>query len=398
MAATKVLVIDDDLNIQRVLIAALKQEGFEVQVASDGNAGVRMATESPPDLILMDVAMPGLDGYAATQRIRASEKAGHRVPIIMLSSEADMQQRVRGLRAGADDDIVKPFHPLELMARIKALLARSGMSVVRRERAGAEPTTLGKLAVFYGAKGGVGTTTIAINTAIALAADPKRKTALIDANLQFGDLRVFLDIGPDKPSIVDAIAEPELDTDLLRTILVDRSGVGLLLAPPTPEAADTVVEKQRAEANTLTDLIGLFRKLHDYTLVDMSTQIDDFNLHLFDEADVIFVVMTADLSCLKNVRLVLQTMKNLGYEREKVQLVLNRSNAYTGINVANAEAALGRPIGYQIINEYRGAIGALNSGQPFMVSRPDGTLGRSVTEFARAIDRLLAGEAVAARS
>src|SRR5918995_1814354 len=139
MAATKVLVVDDDLNIQRVLVFTLKQEGYEVHVASDGQAGVEMATSIQPDLILMDVAMPVLDGYAATQRIRASEN-GAKVPIIMLTSEADVEQRVRGLRAGADDDIVKPFHPLELIARIKALLARSGGG---QEKKAAEMTTMG---------------------------------------------------------------------------------------------------------------------------------------------------------------------------------------------------------------------------------------------------------------
>ena len=110
MAATKVLVVDDDLNIQRVLVFTLKQEGFEVLVASDGQAGVQLAKESTPDLILMDAAMPKLDGYAATQQIRAAEEAGQRVPIIILTSEADVAERVKGLRAGADDDIVKPFH------------------------------------------------------------------------------------------------------------------------------------------------------------------------------------------------------------------------------------------------------------------------------------------------
>ena len=115
MAATKILVVDDDLNIQRVLVFTLKQEGFEVHVASDGQAGVEMAAAIAPDLILMDVAMPKLDGYAATQQIRAAE-SGRKVPIIMLTAEADVEQRVRGLRAGADDDIVKPFHPLELLA------------------------------------------------------------------------------------------------------------------------------------------------------------------------------------------------------------------------------------------------------------------------------------------
>jgi len=394
MAATKVLVVDDDLNIQRVLVFALKQEGYEVTVASDGAAGVEMALDARPDLILMDVAMPRLDGYAATQQIRAAEKGVGRVPIIMLTSEADVEQRVRGLRAGADDDIVKPFHPLELMARIKALLAQSAPAV---PKAGGEAPTLGKLCAFYPAKGGVGTTTIAINTAIALAREMKRRTALIDANLQFGDLRVFLDLGLDTPSIVSAVSEPDLDLDLYRTMMVThRSGIELLLAPPTPAAADIVVERQRQAPAVITNLLSLSRRLYDYTLVDMSQAIDDFNLQLFDEADVIFVVMTADLSCLKNVPLVLETMTSLGYEQSKVQLVLNRSNAYTGINVSNAESALGRKIDYQVINEYRGAISALNSGEPFMSSRSDAPLSKSVLAFARALDKAFATESVPA--
>jgi pilus assembly protein CpaE len=395
--ATRVLVVDDDLNIQRVLVFALKQEGYEVTVASDGAAGVEMALDARPDLILMDVAMPKLDGYAATQQIRAAEKGVGRVPIIMLTSEADVEQRVRGLRAGADDDIVKPFHPLELMARIKALLAQGGAPSTAKP--GSDAPTLGKLCAFYPAKGGVGTTTIAINTAIALAREMQRRTSLIDANLQFGDLRVFLDLGLDTPSIVSAVSEPDLDLDLFRTMMVShRSGIDLLLAPPTPAAADIVVERQRQSPAAITNMLGFARRLYDYTLVDMSQGIDDFNLQLFDEADVIFVVMTADLSCLKNVPLVLETMVSLGYEQGKVQLVLNRSNAYTGINVSNAESALGRKIDYQIINEYRGAISALNSGEPFMSSRADAPLSKSVLSFARSLDKAFATDAVPART
>jgi pilus assembly protein CpaE len=281
------------------------------------------------------------------------------------------------------------------MARIKALLARGGTGAAK---AGAEIATLGRLCLFYPAKGGVGTTTIAINTAIALARELHRRTALIDANLQFGDLRVFLDLGLDTASIVNAISEDDLDVDLFKTLMVrHRSGIDLLLAPPGPAAADIVVERQRTLPASLSAVLSAARRIYDYTLVDVAQTIDDFNLQLFDEADVIYVVMTADLSCLKNVRLVLETMDDLGYEKDKVQLVLNRSNAYTGINVGNAESALGRSIDYQVINEYRSAISALNSGEPFMSSRPDSPLGKSVLDFARAIDKVAVAAAVPAR-
>src|ERR671918_1206178 len=267
MAATKVLVVDDDLNIQRVLVFTLKQEGYEVHVASDGQAGVEMAASIHPDLILMDVAMPVLDGYTATQHIRASQ-AGARVPIIMLTSEADVEQRVKGLRAGADDDIVKPFHPLELIARIKALLARSGGG---EQKKATEKATLGRLACFYPAKGGVGTTTIAINTAIALAQRMRRKIALLDANLQFGDMRVFLDLSLNSSSIVNAITEPALDDELLKRLLVPHhAGIELLLAPPNPESADIVAERHRSDPAALSNVLSLLRRSHDYTLVDMA--------------------------------------------------------------------------------------------------------------------------------
>jgi len=385
--AVKVLVVDDDLNIQRVLSFTLKQEGFEVLLAGDGESGVATAAEQSPDLILMDASLPGIDGYQAITQIRAAETAGRRVPILLLTAEADIGQRVKGLRAGADDDIVKPFHPAELMARIRALLARSGLSGTRAD---AVKGTLRRVVVFYGAKGGVGCTTLAINTAIALAAEHQRRVALVDANLQFGDLRVFLDLKLDTASIVNAISEPELDADLLRRLVVSHaSGVDLLLAPTAPEQADLVMESHRSSPDSLSHLLELMRGLYDYTVIDASRSLDDVTIHLFDEADVVYVVLTADLSCLKNVQLVLKTMTELGYARDKIQLVLNRSNAFTGINIANAESVLGRPISHKVINEYRAAIGALNSGAPFMVSRPGSPLARAVGDFANSVDREL---------
>ena len=382
--AVTVLVVDDDPNIQRVLSFALKQEGFEDLLAADGEGGVAAATEQSPDLVLIDAALPGIDGYEAIGRIRAAEPAGRRVPILLLTEQADVGQRVKGLRAGADDDIVKPFHPAELMARIRALLARSGLAGTRP---GTTQATLRRVIVFYGAKGGVGSTTMAINTAIALVSEHKRRVALMDANLQFGDLRVFLDLKLDTASIVNAMAEPELDADLMRRLMVSHaSGVDLLLAPATPEQADVVMESHRASPEALTRVVDVLRGMYDYTVIDASRALDDVTVHLFDEADVVYVVLTADLSCLKNVQLVLKTMTELGYPREKVQLILNRSTAFTGINIANAESVLGRPIAHRVINEYRAAISALNSGAPFMVSRPGSPLAKAVAEFAATAD------------
>ncbi len=374
--AGKVLVVDDDAGVQRLLQQTLRGEGYEVLLATESAEAIRLWQSESPSLLLLDVTLPGVDGYELATRIRGTEAAGRHVPIIILTSDRDVSQKVRALRSGADDYLVKPFHPAELLARIKALLARFAPT----DALGGRPP-MGRIHAYYGAKGGVGTTTIAINTAIALRS-LDRRVVLVDGNLQFGDHRVFMDLANDRKSIVDALTAPTIDADLLRGVIqAHDSGVDLLLAPPTPEAADLVT------AAHMHEILRVLATMYDYVIVDIDKRLDEFNLMVLDIAETIFAVMTADLSCLKNVRLVLGTMGHLGYASGKLKLVLNRSNAYTGINVKSAEGALRQPIEHQIVNEYRGAISALNTGAPFMAAKADSVLGRSVLDFAKAVDK-----------
>ena len=303
----KILIVDDDPNVQRLLQYTLKQEGYDVLIAADGAEGFRLWGTETPDLILLDVMLPKLDGYQVAAKIRAEEGTTAHVPIIMLTAEREVEQKVRGLRAGADDYLIKPFHPAELLARIKSLLARFAPKDVLLAR-----PPLGRVLAFYGAKGGVGTTTIAINTAIALHRELGRKVCLVDGNLQFGDHRVFLDLGLDRKSIVDIVTAPSMDQDLVRQILVKHdSGVDLLLAPPSPETAELVTPEH------LPIILEHLRAMYDYVIVDIDKRMDDVNLGIIEAADTVFVVMTADLSCLKNVRLVLETIGHLGYDVEE---------------------------------------------------------------------------------
>jgi pilus assembly protein CpaE len=294
----------------------------------------------------------------------------------MLTAEKEVEQKVRGLRAGADDYLVKPFHQAELLARMRSLLARFGPT---DGTVGKPP--LGKMIAFYGAKGGVGATTVAINTAIALHANHDRKVVLVDAVLQFGDHRVFLDLGPDRKSIADAVAAPTVDSDLLKSVLVKHdSGIDLLLAPSTPEDGDLIREDR------LVEVLTLLESLYDYVVVDMDKRIGDLTLSVLDRAHEIHIVMTADLSCLKNVRLALGALDRIGYDRAKIRLVLNRSNAFTGISVSAAENALKREFEHKISNEYRTAITAQNSGKPFSFARTETSLAKEIGGLAARID------------
>jgi pilus assembly protein CpaE len=374
---TKILVVDDEANVQRLLQYTLKQAGFTVAVAGDGQEALKLWQSEAPGLILLDVSLPKLDGYAVAERIRAEEGGKDHVPIIMLTSEKEVEQKVRGLRAGADDYLVKPFHQAELLARMRGLLARFGPD--QGGSRGRPP--LGKMIAFYGAKGGVGATTIAINTAIALHTELDRKVALVDAVLQFGDHRVFLDLGNDRKSVTDLMAAPQLDTEILKSVMLKHdSGVDLLLAPTSPEEADLVTPEN------LAAILAMLRSLYDYVVIDVDKRLGDLVLSVLDHADEVHIVMTADLSCLKNVRLVLEALRKVGFDPKRLKLVLNRSNAFTGISVGAAESALKREFETKITNEYRVAISAQNTGSPFAYSKPDSPLSKEIVELAQAID------------
>jgi pilus assembly protein CpaE len=191
-------------------------------------------------------------------------------------------------------------------------------------------------------------------------------------------------MGPDQRSIIDAVNATSIDADVIRRVMVRHdSGVDLLLAPPSPESAELVSHEQ----HHMLRVVELLRTMYDYVIVDLDRRLDDHMLDVIGAADRLVVVMTADLSCLKNVRLVLETMSQIGVFDERLMLVLNRSNAFTGISTKSVESVLKRQISQQIGNDYRSAISSLNSGTPFMVNRTDSALARGVLEFARMLDQ-----------
>ena len=243
---------------------ALSQAGYEVLASGDGPEALRIVRSDKPALVLVAANLPGVDGFTVVARLRDGGRpvhahAGHR-PAGRERGRRSRQgpssrrrrlpdQAVPSGRADGPD--AQPAGPLQARRAVHPdhLTDRARHPAAAPAPKKREPA---RVVLFYGAKGGVGTTTIAINAAIALHKELGRRVCLIDANLQFGDHRVFLDLGFDRMSVVDLATAPAVDIDLIRQVLVKHeSGIELLLGPPSPETAELVTHDAPARHHRL---------------------------------------------------------------------------------------------------------------------------------------------------
>ena len=388
----KVLVVDDIAETRDHLgkLLSFEREIDVAGMAASGEEAVRMAMELRPDIILMDINMPGLDGIAAseliTQRVPSS-------PIIMMSVHGETEDLKRAMLAGAREFLVKPFSSDELSTSIrrvheKELARQAQLQTVLASSAGGEGAAQSsvedhQLIAVFSPKGGAGRTTIAANLAIALMKETESRVCLVDANLQFGDIGVLLNLNPKNRSMLDAVEGGEPDPDIIESVVINHStGVRVLLAPPAPEGADLVTPP------FLRKMLDHLKATHDYVVVDLPSGLNDHSLGVMDAADQIVVVAALEITTIKNVRLFLEVADQLEYDRSKIRLVINRADTAQGIRVGDVEASIRRPIDGTVVSDGRLAVLAVNRGVPFVVSNPEGALSRDLLKLART----LAGE------
>src|ERR1700690_496174 len=245
----RVLIVDDISETRDHLARLL---GFEsdieiVGLAESGRRAIEMATALKPDIVLMDINMPDMDGIEATEQLSATVPGAS---VVMMSVQGEADYLRRSMLAGAREFLVKPFSSDELTASIRQVHARErdkrvryGAPAAAEARAAAAFREPGRIVAIFSPKGGVGRTTIAVNMAVAAASEPGSSVALMDGSFQFGDVGVLLNLNPKNKSIADLVPELEAGGELesLDTfMLTHSSGLSVLLAPPSPELAETV--------------------------------------------------------------------------------------------------------------------------------------------------------------
>jgi pilus assembly protein CpaE len=383
------VLIVDDISETRDHLAKLL--GFEkdievVGAAASGAEALQMAARLLPDVVLMDINMPDMDGITATELLSVQVPT---TAVVMMSVQGEADYLRRSMLAGAREFLVKPFSSDELTAAIRQVHAREPEKRVRyaapaaaAARAAAAAHEPGRVVAVFAPKGGVGRTTIAVNMAVAAASEPGSRVALVDGSFQFGDVGVLLNLNPKNKSIADLVPELEAggEPESLDTFLMTHSsGLKVLLAPASPELAEAVTP---AAAKRVLEVL---RGRYDVVVVDCASSFSDATLAILDIADTILTILTLEITSIKNMRLFLEVADQLGYAGDKIQLVLNRADSALGIRVADVEHSIGRKVDHTIVSDGRSVVYALNRGVPFFLSNREAQVSQDILRLARSL-------------
>jgi len=366
----KILVVDDEPGALKLIGYVLHREGYQVVLARDGAEALRKVEEEEPDLVVLDVMMPDIDGYEVARRLRADRRT-ERLPILMLTAKSQLPDKISGFQSGADDYVVKPVMPAELTARVQALLARSTHIPMLREKA--------RIVGFLGAKGGVGTTTLAVNTALVVSAKGHR-TILADMVPQVGAVVWMLGLQPTgkvaalvkqglgafTPRAVDGCLLPRGDTLSVFPALYQPDEMNLSLSPEQAEA-----------------LIKHLSTAAQYLWLDLGSVLSPTNQVLARICDQIVLVFEPNDLALRLAKTALGRLSQCGLQSGAISLVMvNRSQAATALTRSQIEETLE----YELIGALTPApelfLQAVREARPVVEGHPESTPSWSLRELA----------------
>ena len=379
MNKIKIVIVDDSeetRNNVRVLLSFDKR--FEViGEAENGEEGLFITKEARPDIVLMDINMPVMDGISAAQDITLNIPE---TSVIMMSVQGENEFLRKAMSSGARAYLTKPFTSEELS---KTILKTYEMENKRREGTTApkvHENIKSKVITVFSTKGGVGKTTIASNLAVSIARSTKKKVALVDLDLQFGDIAIMLNVSV-KNTISDLIKEiSQLDTELIDEYMVSHfSGVKVLPAPIKPEYAEFITSLHTEK------IINTLKETYHYIVIDTSASFHETVLTSLDMSDRILLVSTLDLPTIKNIKSGLDVMESLHYSRDRISIILNKASEQYGIKYKDFENTLKHPIWSFIPEDSQTVITSANKGFPFVMTRTETKVAKAVTSIANDI-------------
>jgi len=372
----RVLIVDD-VATTRDNIVKLMQFHPDLEAvgqAGSGEEALLQARALRPEVVLMDINMPGMDGIAATERLSVEMPES---AIIIMSVQGEQEYLRRAMMAGAKNYLTKPFTGDELIQAIRQIVDRE-RKIRDSLRVQSGIKTNGKVITVFSGKGGVGKTMIAVNLAVALSQRPTTKVAIVDADIQFGDVALFLNLLP-RSTIADVLSDVDhLDEKILSAYMTVFNGsIQVLAAPLRPEQAEMV------SGSLLGAVLHQLRKSFDYIVVDTAAAFNEVGIAALDASDTVLVVAALDLPSVKNTKLALEILQSLGYAEEKLQVIVNCSHSHGGIEPKEVAESLKREVVATVPTDGKTVVDSINKGLPFVAAQPETLIAQSIMAVAR---------------
>jgi len=338
----KILIVDDDLDTLRLVGLMLQRQGYQISAATNGQQGLDKAFEEHPDLILLDVMMPDMDGYEVTRRLRQDPNTLN-TPILMFTAKSQLDDKVTGFEVGVNDYLTKPTHPAELQARVKTLLNKA-----KESKKGDLPTTVregenGYVIGVLSPRGGLGATTVAANLAAGLL--NRSKNDVIVAELLPGQGALALEMGLTvSKGLIDLLSiskTSDINHDAVRSALTHHgSGLQFLLSSDRPRDMHLINQIANYES-FISTLIGLAR----FTVLDLGMGIQPFAQKVLPICDELVIVLEGAPNTITHTQSLIEDIASMGVNKKKIHVVLNnRIRSDTHLSSSQVQTKLGYEI------------------------------------------------------
>jgi pilus assembly protein CpaE len=370
---TRILFIDDDTINHQLVAKALQPLGHQLSYAEDGTSGLAQARTLKPDLIITDVVMPDINGYEVTRQLRR-DKQFAATPVLVLTAQSGLQDKLQAFESGADDYLSKPFEPAELVARVSALLRRVEMLPPAAPQ---EAGQTAQMIAVHSLRGGTGASTLAVNLALSLS-NLWGRTILLDLTMTAGQVALMLNMNLRRTWVdIARFKAGEVDMDSLQSVISRHdSGLSFIAAPTFPD------EGEFLRGDNLATVLSLLKKQFDYIIADLPHDFSEVALTALDAADLILMVGTPDMASIRATAAALDSYTKLGYPKEKIRPLLNAIFPRSSLSKEKIEAAMGMDFVASIPHVPDLIVEAINLGRPLVHDKPQELISALMEDFA----------------
>ena len=376
--AEKILIIDDDLDTLRLVGLMLQRQGYNIVAATNGEQGLSQAFVEKPDLILLDVMMPEMDGYEVTRRLRKNP-ATATVPILMFTAKTQLDDKVTGFEVGADDYLTKPTHPSELQAHVRAQLARADKKAAPKTATNGQEQR-GYVIGVLSARGGLGVTSVAANLAAGISSRAQADVILAELTPGRGTLGLDLGLTGGK-ELNDLLSGSlvEITREKVAAALVPHvSGIKLLAATENPRDVHLTSQINNYEA-----LVSRLATLSRFVILDLGIGLPPFVQKILPMCSERIVVVEGVPNSIYHSKILIDEISALGIDRKAIIAVLNnRVRSETQMPWTQVQEKLNHSIAITLTPAPELFFQAARNQTPSVVCQPTNVTSQQFLKFA----------------